>query len=394
MRRPRAEGTAGGPLDALLAGLRLALGAGDGPDDRAVLSRVTDWAAVARLASRHRVVTLFLQALRSHRVRVPDGAVDRALEAKARRAAGRGLRQLDATGRAAAALAARGVPVLVLKGLPLGQRLYGTPFAKSAVDVDLLVPPEAFADAGRVLQGLGWRRSVPDFPATPARTRWCDGVLDEHVFVGPGGKLDLHRNLLGNPFLFDPPFAELAGEAVTVDVAGRGLRTLSDAHQLPYLACHGSLHGWERLKWLCDFAMLVRLMGDDAVEQAAARGRDLGLTAAVAPALRLARRALHVPAPPPAADARPAGVRTGLVVALSQRTWKRRAGIGRVGRQAAVRAARLLVGRGGRFAWYELRGLLIRPQDFGQVDLPDRLFWLYVPLRPLLWIRRVLRGDA
>ena len=379
-------------IASLLAGLRL--GVGDGPVDRAALSRVADWRPVARLASRHRVAGLFLRALRSHRIRVPDDAVDRALEAKARRTVGRGMRQLDAMERATAALAARGVPVLVLKGLPLGRRLYGTPFAKSSADIDLLVPPEAFADAGRVLSDLGWRRSLPDFPATPARTRWCDGVLDEHVFVGPGGKLDLHRNLLGNPFLFDPPFAELAANAVTVDVAGRGFRTLGDAHQLPYLACHGSLHGWERLKWLCDFAMLVRSMGDDAVERAAARGRDRGLTAAVAPALLLARLALHVPIPLAAADARPARVRTGLVVAVSQLAWTRRPGIGRIARQAAVRAARFLVGRGPRHAGYELRGLLIRPQDFAQVDLPDRLFWLYVPLRPLLWLRRVLRGEA
>ncbi len=177
-----------------------------------------------------------------------DG-VERDLLAGRRRSLAHGLRQLEAMQRATAALAGRGVPALVLKGLPLGQRLYGHPFGKSSVDIDLLVPPNDFATAGRVLSEFGWRRTPPDFPATPARTRWCERVLDAHVFIGPGRKLDLHGNLLGNPFLFDPPFAELHADGAAVDVAGCRFWTPGDAHQLLYLACHGSLHGWERLQW-------------------------------------------------------------------------------------------------------------------------------------------------
>ena len=130
---------------------------------------------------------------------------------------------------------------------------------------------------------------MPDFPATPARTRWSDRILDEHVFIGPGGKLDLHQNLLGNPFLFDPSFTELDARGATIEVAGCRFRTPGDADQLLYLACHGSLHRWERLKWLCDFAMLVHSMEDGAVERAASRGLTQGLAGAVVPALRLSR---------------------------------------------------------------------------------------------------------
>ena len=124
-----------------------------------------------------------------------------------------------------------------------------TPSRRARSDIDLLVPPNDFATAGRVLSEFGWRRTPPDFPATPARTRWCERVLDAHVFIGPGRKLDLHGNLLGNPFLFDPPFAELHADGAAVDVAGCRFWTPGDAHQLLYLACHGSLHGWERLQW-------------------------------------------------------------------------------------------------------------------------------------------------
>ena len=381
------------PLQALLAGLGLALGAGDRDADRYVLSRVTDWGAVAGLARHHRVVTLFLQALRSNRIAVSDPEAERSLEDRRRRDNLRGLRQLYGMEGATRGLAEAGVPVLVLKGLPLGQRLYGDPFAKSSVDIDLLVPPADFAAAARVLGGLGWHRSLPDFPPTPARTRWADGVLDEHVFSGPGGKLDLHRNLLGNPFLFDPPFAALDANSISIEVAGRRFRTLGDADQLLYLACHGALHSWERLKWLCDLAMLVRRLGDDAVERAVARATAPGLTTAVASALRLCRSALHVETRAAEAAGR-YDARVGLAVSLSQRTWTPRGGLRRLARKIAIRGGRLLIGGGAGFKRYEIRGLLIRSQDFGEVDLPDWLFWLYVPLRPLLWALRARRGRA
>ena len=389
--------TAGVPgrqsVEALLAALRLALGSGCKARDRDVLSRVTEWRTVVDLARHHRVGTLFLQAIRSNELRLPDPGVERDLALRHQRHVARGMRQLDAMRRVSAGFAAHAIPALTLKGLPLGQRLYGSPFAKRSVDIDLLVPPDAFAAAGRVLRDLGWRRSPPDFRETPARTRWSDRVLKEQVFIGPGGKLELHRNLLGNPFLFDPPFAELDAGGVTIEVAGCPFRTLGDADQVLYLACHGSLHGWERLKWLCDFAMLVRSMEDGAVECAVARGLTQGLAGAVVPALRLSLNALHVEAPLAAAQ-RDDDWRIRLVVAVSRRTWTPRRGWRRLVKKATIRAGRLVVGRGVRYSLQDMRRLLILPQDFGRVDLPDCLFWLYVPLRPLLWMLRALRGRT
>ena len=208
--------------------------------------------------------------------------------------------------RAARALAGRGIPVLVLKGLPLAQRLYGTPFARGSVDIDLLVPPDAVTAAERALIGAGWRRSMPDFRETPLRTRWYETLVRDVWLDGPGGRLELHRRLLGNPFVFDPPFADLAGRGATVTLGGRAFPTLGDADQLLYLACHGLSHYWARLKWLCDLAALLGAMHDADIETAVARGRAEGLDAALAPALTLCREALHVE-PPRAASALRAG---------------------------------------------------------------------------------------
>ena len=389
--KARGDGAPVEPLDGLLAGLRLALGVGDDAADRRSLSGVADWPATARLAMHHRVGTLFLKALRSNGVAPGGATVGAELARRRRRDVQRGMRQLDVMRRATAGLAERGIPALVLKGLPLGQRLYGSPFAKSSIDVDLLVAPDRFSAAGRVLCDLGWRRSVPDYRETPARARWRD-ALKAHVFTASGEDLELHRRLLANPFLFNAPFERLHADAATVEIGGRRFLTLGDADQLLYLACHGSLSYWRRLKWLCDFAALLGAVDDLAVERAVAGGRRR-LEGVVAPALRLCREALHVETPARAFALCDDARRTRFVIGVSRRAWTPSPGWRRIARQAAMGVGKVFMGRGLRYGLRELRGFLIQPHDFGEIDLPDRLFWLYIPLRPVFWLRRALRSN-
>ena len=378
------------PLDGLLAGLRLALGTGRRRDGD-TLRRVADWQAVARLATYHRVVTLFLNGSRSAGVPLADEAVAADLARRRMRQFARGRRQIEAMRQATASLADRGIPALVLKGLPLGQRLYGSPFAKTSTDIDLLVSPECFTAADRTLRERGWQRLAPAFRETPARARAYFALEKEHVFGGPGGLLELHRRLLRNPYLFDAPFASLQANSATVEIEGHAFRTLGDADQLLYLACHGSLHYWQRLKWLCDFGALLACVDGEAVEQAVARGRSQRLDGVIAAALVLGREALGVEPPPATGALRARDPRTRFIAALSRRTWTPRSGVRSVVREAAMRLGRLFIGSGMRYALREASRNLMQPHDFGTVDLPDRLFWLYVPLRPVLWMLRALR---
>lgn len=382
------------PVEGLLAGLRLALGTGNAEEARDRLSGVADWRAVAGLAAHHRVGTLLLQGLRNGGVRLPDADVERTLARRRQRDIVRGMRQLDAMWRVTASLAAAGIPSLVLKGLPLGQRLYGSPFAKTSIDIDLLVPEDAFGAAGRMLRERGWRRAMPDFRETPARMRWYDSVQKEHVYTGSGAKIELHRRLLGNRFLFNPSFGSLDASAVTVEVGQHRFRTLGDVDQLLYLACHGSLHYWQRLKWLCDVAALVRATDAAAVGQALARGREGRLDGLVAPALLLCRTALDVEMPASTATCRRHGPRVRFVAGLSRRTWTPRGGLRQLVRKATMRVGRAFIGTGVRYSLHEARGLLIRHHDFSRVDLPDRLFWVYVLAQPVLWALRVLRKET
>lgn len=383
------------PLEGVLAGLRLALGAGRAAEHRTALADVTDWPAVADLAAHHRVGTLFLKGLRNAGVRIPDRAVECALMEGRRRDVLRGMRQLDAMRRVTGGLAAHGIPSLTLKGLPLGQRLYGDPFAKSSIDVDLLVPDRAFTAASRVLRRLGWRCASPNFRQTPARMRWYDAVEKEHVYVGSGTRIELHGRLLANPFLFNPTFDNLDAGALTVAIGGERFRTMGHADKLLYLACHGSWHYWQRLKWLCDIAGLLRKMDVESAEEAAVRAREWRLEDFVAVALRLCREHLQVASAEPVAAMLRDRWRVRLSVGLSRHTWTPpRAELLQLARKAMMRIVRVVIGGGVRYSLHEARGLFIRYRDFSRVDLPDRLFWLYVLVRPVLLGLRVVRRKV
>ena len=382
------------PLDGLLAGLRLALGAGNAAEQRETLAAVADWPAVARLVAHNRVGTLFLSGIRSGGLDVPDPAVARGLARQRRREVLRGARQLVAMQGAVAALDAAGVPSLILKGLPLGQRAYGNPFAKSAVDLDLLVPDESFATAAGVLRGAGWRRTMPSFRETPARMRWYDSVENHHVFARHRVRVELHRRLLANPFVFNPAFDSLYARALTVEIGPERFRAPGDGDHLLYLACHGMAHYWRRLKWLCDFAALLRAMDGYAVRDAVACARAARLEHALAAAFRLCRENLAVEAPAPPSAPGHQDRRERFVVCVSRRAWTPRHGLRNLAREAALRVFRVFLGSNVRYALHEARGLLIGRNDFARLDLPDRLFWLYFLLWPLVAALRLRHGPG
>jgi hypothetical protein len=86
------------------------------------------------------------------------------------------------------ALAAAGVPTIVLKGLDYEARLYRAPGARPTADVDLLVPDEKRRDAFGVLDRLGFepRAAAPGFD---------DPDYHEVAWTRAGAEVDLHMAL-------------------------------------------------------------------------------------------------------------------------------------------------------------------------------------------------------
>lgn len=148
-------------LEDLLAGLRLGLFPSSPrmEADAAALSRVSNWRDVAELSRFHQVYGLLLQGLQTLPEVLAASGIEAELRAAQKRQALAVMRQLGALRQALDCFREQDVPVLVLKGLPLSERLYGTPFARRSVDVDLLVDRDSSPPAGRCCWRVASRAS-------------------------------------------------------------------------------------------------------------------------------------------------------------------------------------------------------------------------------------------
>ncbi len=352
-----------GPLEGLLAGLRLAVdrvlqqvhgvaGSGSADADAERLSRVSDWDAVAALAGRHGVVGLFLHGLHARPELAGRPAVGALRRLRDRRflRSGRRLRGLQ---RAAGVLADAGVDHLVLKGVPLSRRLYGHPLLRSSADVDLLVAPVDAWPAEKALLRAGCRRHSAEVAGGPGAA--FRRYLKHRALVGPDGLVELHHRLVSNPSFLDVRFEDLWAGRETVRLGSASFAVLGADDDFLYNTCHALRHGWADLKWLCDAGVALGLAAANpgAFERLRDRFRAAGLHAALECVALLCREHLHVRLP-----ARLPAVGRSVFVSrrIVGRGWSK-ASRPRTADRARGKAAALLLGPGVGSAAGELASM-------------------------------------
>ncbi len=369
----------------LLAVLCEALSVGDRQSNLATLDRVDDWSSVISLARRHRVLILMCQGLRQ--AGVFDRKAQKMLAPLHKEANIRGLAQLAGLRTAVDCLEQCGIPTLVMKGMPLSQQLYGAPLARENYDIDLLVPPIAVDAAVEALSAHGWKTSTPCWQPTLARNRYFDRYVKNRILSGPGGVLELHHRLMNNPFVFRVSFEELKARATRVEISGSSFLAMGDNDLLVYLCLHGQLHRWSRLKWLCDIAALMNSMEQDGLIKVGDHARSYGLSpeTVFGTALRLCDGGFNMDLQ----ELEASWASGPWVERQKRKTWRLwlRPGGGK-GLQGTSRRLDemwtcLKANPSLRGSVHELLRLCASPYNLGKINLPDSLFFLYLPLRPI-----------
>jgi len=299
--------------------------------------------------------------------------------------------------RIARALDVAGIRHMFIKGIALSIQLYGDPVARGGRDIDLLVEHARTRDAEAILRDLGYVPPIhaspgrPDEDTPPKESGWVHG--ESRILV------EVHDRLCENPALLPWSFEALWAEREMVAIAGMTVPAMA-RRQLPiYLAVHGIRHGWQRLMWLADLAVVLDsdAAWDEALATAALEGLE-GMMLHVGWALHhwLAR---PVPAAVLARGARRIDVRllNRLVAQFHDgpqwyeprpRNSLRRFIAGSVWSRSityAMKPSRHFWGR--QLAWD-----LNSPQDRAAFALPDGLGWMYPLIRPFGWAIRRLRA--
>jgi hypothetical protein len=351
-----------------------------------------DWSDYLRLVDRHRTPALGWAALkRVSSIKIPESV---ALEMRKRSDACRMMAAINfqMLARLLNRFNRDTIPVMPLKGPLLSLALYGDIGLRQSKDLDIVVAPEDILRAQQCLESLGWHSSAAYSSLSPRQLKF--NLQHEHhiAYCHPQYHCELELHWRAS---WDIP--EFAADRLARNIAcewkGCSYRIMSPVDLTLYLCNHGSDHAWCRAKWLGD---LARMFAGESVDLRAAfdQAHKSGQERSLLICLRLLRDAYGLPMHDRLnclAERVPSALINKAIRELTKSSE----------RNARGALARLFeevrsYGYNRRLWSYKTRWetfieISFCLLDFNVLRLPDRFFWLYVPLRPFLWAWRCLR---
>lgn len=356
---------------------------------RLLCAAIDDWPHFARAAAEHFVAPLCLY----HLARI-DGLPN---QARARDALQAATRPLAMHSLALASVQQHFMRTVVeplntahaaFKGRALAARYYPDPALRYCRDIDILLPVAAIPEAMKLGQEAGYRAVTGnrvmgiDESNVLARSRRVVKLYGRHNVL-----IEIHAYLDKAGFLIDEQ--SLLERAETIDVDGQSTRVPNTGDLFVFICLHHTKHFWSRLNWLADLdAMISSPDFDRAAVLQLARSRGLESTVSAC----LDFHAACAAADPWQALDKDAPARDLLRVCLINLTHGART-------EFRLRPDRLSMDF--NFDWQippgfrrRLRLRSIRStfqpniMDYRTLALPRRLYWLYYPLKPLLYLLR------
>lgn len=233
---------------------------GDAADVGSKGVRVSNWGALADAAEYHGLApALYSVTSRACPELVPENVACR-LRNCYRESAKRNLIFTSKLLSLLDILESEGVAVVPLKGPVLAESIYQDPALRPFSDLDLLVHRKDVAAALQLLtrEGYGLGAHLARLSLPTLLSLRVELLLSQEQMV----PVDLQWEVspADYPFHFD---AQLLWRSLTRSrIAGREVPSLSPGGLMLFLCVHGAKHMWSRLQWLADVARLARWQRD------------------------------------------------------------------------------------------------------------------------------------
>jgi hypothetical protein len=361
---------------------------------RALLHKHLDWLSLMHLALRHGLLPLLYRNLCTTDPELVPHPVLCQLRTLFLANAQRNLLLTIELLKLLELFGAHGIPVIPFKGPTLAASAYGDLSLRQFADLDILIRQRDIPTALTLLTSQGYQLRAPQ-----ARAHDMVDLPKYHILVSKDERvrMDLQWCIAGPSFSFPVDVEQLLDHLDPLSLAGTIVFHLSLREQLLILCVHGSKHHWERLKWICDVAEVIRAHQGEDCEQffeyagkvGARRMLSLGLFLAndlLGAALpdSVLRRIQADPALPPLA----AQVRAQLFANADQSTspTARAVFYFRVKERFRDRVRYCL-----HYTWrYFCIAITPNADDHALLPLPTYFFPLYYLLRPIRMIRTYL----
>jgi len=156
------------------------------------------------------------------------------------------------------AIRAAEIEAIVLKGPAVAHTVYPDPMLRTFGDLDLLVRERDWHAIHAALLDLGFIQ-LDNLPQPPPKL-FPNAVTYELKYLHPGVKfvVEVHFDDLYNAGLATRDIDGVRRRAVLIELDGVPVKVLSIEDQLVHLSAHAHFHGYTRLNWLADLAVIVR----------------------------------------------------------------------------------------------------------------------------------------
>jgi hypothetical protein len=350
-----------------------------------------DWNELLSLVDYHGVQALVYESLNKYATTIVSNEVLHKLKARKIRIIARSLQQTAELVNLIELFGSQDIDLIPLKGVTLSIQLYGDPCTRSSSDIDILIKPENLDRVFGLLEKEGFQSGLHGTVLSAKQLNYIRNNLYhmEYSHAGKGLTLEVHWNL-GSLWL--PAHVNNVWNALThMTWMGTRITNLDDDTLLLFLCDHGSRHRFCSLKWLSDVARILSSERPQGWSELFRLADSLDLkhtlthTALMvrwvygieldnvfreligkdAYAVMMSRKILELLIENSAAKP-PLGKRLGGMI-LAWQVLRLRP------RVPIIKTLKLS---------------LIAAIDFHDFPLPDCLFWLYYPLRPLSWLWR------
>lgn len=345
-----------------------------------------------RLVLHHRLVPLVARNLKASLAEVSLPAEQKAvldeLGQMAAANAYRALRSLAETRRIVLEFGAAGIPVRILKGIPVAQTVFGDLSLRATGDLDLLIPEDLILESDRILRASGYRGLFQVEQFTRRRLDFYRSHWKDIAYQNPdtGYEIDLHWRCFRNS---EMPGADLCATHLreTIDFGNFTVTTLPRMETLLYLCVHGTLDGWLYLKSLADVGASVRTMPETDLSALAHLADRYGILPELSAALLLARRYFGMDHWSPwLLDEHAPTVRH--ILRFAGRSLEKGEFLAERSAIPAMSMAVFELGlrRTFRYRLELLLRVLFRARMWESIPLPDFLFGIYPLLSPFEWV--------
>lgn len=172
--------------------------------------------------------------------------------------------------------AAHGISAIPYKGPALAVSVYGNLALREFDDLDIMVRTPDVLQAARLMEAHDYRRHIQ------LKSTQEENFLrhqSEHCFLHTKNRIavDIHWTFEPRFFSFPLDPDSLRPRLQTLSLNGQKVLAYSPEDLFLLLSVHGAKHRWERLRWICDLAEMVRVYKTMDWEMTMFQARQLGV---------------------------------------------------------------------------------------------------------------------